>query len=329
MGITTKVTSSGSSMSTLLIAIVVICAIVYGFLEFKKIHMRLKQLEMSMTSVMNDSKPELPPRRSNESDQPAVRSTTTATTTDTTTPATTATTKTDTTTDTTDTTTTKSPIVMKDVSKQSTSTPNAVPKQESMFVMETGTPNTMFMTSFINQLDTDPLLQVMVDGKGQVDDVIDVEETTIEEINDSDEVQDKTTDSLIEEVSKEDNTVDTVDTVDSVVESAVESVTAVESITDTIEEVTGKEVDIDDPVKEDGDDDDEDDDDDGPNPIQSVLDTMMISSGTPVDLIDRLIENPDHSLYTLSELKQELTKYNLPTSGNKTKLIDRLVSYKK
>ena len=47
MGITTKVTSSGSSMSTLLIAIVVICAIVYGFLEFKKIHMRLKQLEMS------------------------------------------------------------------------------------------------------------------------------------------------------------------------------------------------------------------------------------------------------------------------------------------
>ena len=321
MGITTKVTSSGSSMSTLLIAIVVICAIVYGFLEFKKIHMRLKQLEMSMTSVMNDSKPELPPRRSNESDQPAVRSTTTADTTNTTT--TTTTKATDTTT--TDTKTEKQPIVTKDVSKQSTSTLNAVPKQESMFVMETGTPNTMFMTSFINQLDTDPLLQVMVDGKGQVDDVIDaVEETTIEEINDSDEVQDKTTNSLVEEVSKEDNTVD------SVVESAVEPVTAVESVTDTIEEVTGKEDDIDDPVKEDGDDDDDDDDDDdGANPIQSVLDTMMISSGTPVDLIDRLIENPDHSLYTLSELKQELTKYNLPTSGNKTKLIDRLVSYKK
>ena len=42
MGITTKVTSSGSSMSTLLIAIVVICAIVYGFLEYSIIALIFK-----------------------------------------------------------------------------------------------------------------------------------------------------------------------------------------------------------------------------------------------------------------------------------------------
>ena len=40
MGSSTKLAPSGSSMSTLLIAIVVICAVVYGFLEFKKVEIK-------------------------------------------------------------------------------------------------------------------------------------------------------------------------------------------------------------------------------------------------------------------------------------------------
>ena len=46
-------------------------------------------------------------------------------------------------------------------------------------------------------------------------------------------------------------------------------------------------------------------------------------------LIIKLITNDDHSLYTISELKEELTRLDLPTSGNKSKLIERLISYKK
>ena len=47
-----------SSIQNILIALVVICAIVYGFIEFRKINMRLQELEVRI-SRMSDMEPHM------------------------------------------------------------------------------------------------------------------------------------------------------------------------------------------------------------------------------------------------------------------------------
>ena len=47
-----------SNIQNILIALVVICAIVYGFIEFRKINIRLQELETKLLKVDNSELPE-------------------------------------------------------------------------------------------------------------------------------------------------------------------------------------------------------------------------------------------------------------------------------
>ena len=58
------------------------------------------------------------------------------------------------------------------------------------------------------------------------------------------------------------------------------------------------------------------------------LDESPMSSYIPGDTTDPIPEETNYEEYTIKELKNTLEEMNLSTSGNKQKLIERIVSNK-
>ena len=318
---TESIIASSTHIQTLLIAFVLIVSVIYFFIELRRIDMRMNSLETTVRKVINDMKM----LDNNHQETEGLPVTGELPVTD-------------------ERSTTRAGMVNEDTIQENETTDienqvesrnemNNIVENISREVTEEISENSSAMGIFgltsMNPLEalSKSMNQIEITLTNPVEEIVDdpVEANIEEVVEDVEEVvedvEDNTEQPLESSVQKEiEDSTNSKDTLLDITQTIIEKETSLDIQENDESEVTSITMDrIDDITDKEG------SDEDG-NTLD--IDDPIPESNSPKPLLTEITAYTEYQNHTIKELKDILTEMQLPTSGNKTKLIQRIVSNK-